>query len=205
LTDQIEVLTVGHSTLDAESFVALLTRHSVTAVADVRSSPFSKYASQFNKEALRTTLRLHGIDYVFLGRELGARSPDRDCYVDGRVQYSRLASKPSFRDGLTRVLRGAQSQRVALMCTEKDPLDCHRTILVARELVAEGIRVSHILPDCSVETHDAAMLRLLRRLGMPQTDLFCTTEQLVLDALGKQEERIAYVDPELAALSRSVV
>jgi uncharacterized protein (DUF488 family) len=195
-----QVLTVGHSTHSTDEFVGLLKQHAVTAVADVRSSPFSRYAPQFNKDSLRSTLREHCVHYVFLGRELGARSSDPGCYVDGRVQYSLLARTALFKEGIDRILSGARMERVALMCTEKDPLDCHRTLLVACHLVNEGVPVAHILPDGSVEAHDAAMLRLLDRLGMQPGSLFQSTNELVADALAKQEQRIAYVDTELADL-----
>lgn len=104
-----------------------------------------------------------------------------------------------FRSGIERVLRGAGEQRIALMCAEKDPLDCHRTLLVARALEEHGVAVEHILPDGGIESHGEAMLRLLDLLGLPRRDLFHSTEDLIKDALVRQEERIAYVDKALAA------
>jgi uncharacterized protein (DUF488 family) len=201
MTEITKVLTVGHSTHSLDDFVALLQGHQVTAVADVRSSPFSRHTSQFNKHSLRDALRQREIQYAYLGRELGARSNDSNCYVDVRVQYALLAETDLFQEGVRRVLSGAQTQRVALMCAEKDPLDCHRTLLVSRRLVDEGIRVDHILADGSAESHSDAMLRLLDKLGMQQGSLLRSTEELIADALAKQEERIAYVDAELASLS----
>jgi len=197
MNQQIEILTVGHSNQSIESFIALLARHQVTAVADVRSQPFSRYTTQFNKDELSTSLREVGVSYVFLGRELGARSSDPDCYVDGRVQYERLAKSDLFRAGIERVVEGARRERIALMCTEKDPLDCHRTVLVARQLVDAGVEVSHILADGSLEPHTAAMGRLLAALGMAPS-LFESHDEQVESALGEQERRIAYVDPTLA-------
>ncbi len=200
MTELQKVLTIGHSTHSLDGFVALLQGHQVTAVADVRSSPFSRHTPQFNKNRLRDALREHGIQYAFLGRELGARSSDANCYVDGRVQFARLAETDLFQEGVRRILSGAQTQRVALMCAEKDPLDCHRTLLVSRRLVDEGVRVDHILADGAAESHGDTMLRLLDKLGM-QASLLRSTEELIADALAKQEERIAYVDAELASLS----
>jgi hypothetical protein len=110
------IFTIGHSTHSAEEFVALLRQHQVEAVADVRSSPFSRFNPQFNREPLEQFLKVNGIRYVFLGKELGARSEDRSCYLDGRVQYGRLAQTPLFQSGLDRVLQGAAKYRVALMC-----------------------------------------------------------------------------------------
>ncbi len=132
------IFTVGHSTHSAELFLALLRQHQVVAVADVRSSPFSQFNPQFNREPLEQCLKANGIRYVFLGKELGARSEDRSCYLDGRVQYGRLAQTPLFQSGLDRVLQGAAKYRVALMCAEKEPLECHRTLLVAKALAERG-------------------------------------------------------------------
>ncbi len=193
------VFTIGHSTHSIDAFIALLRQHGVTALADVRSAPFSRFNPQFNKEALARSLKEHGIKYVFLGRELGARSKDRSCYENGRVQYARLARTEAFHSGLDRVMRGAHDQRIALMCAEKEPLECHRTLLVARALVEQGVAVDHILADGRLETHDDAMVRLLAVLGLPREDLFQSRQELIAQALALQEKRIAYVDEKLAA------
>jgi uncharacterized protein (DUF488 family) len=201
MIERVRVMTIGHSTHSLDEFVALLQKHDVTAVADVRSNPFSRHMPHFNQSSLRTALPKCGIRYAFLGRELGARSNDRDCYVDGRVQYARIARTGLFREGIDRLLIGAKTERIALMCAEKDPLDCHRTLLVARNLVDEGVEVVHILADGEAESHDEAMLRLLEKLGMQQASLLGSAEDLIQEALAKQEQRIAYVDADLAAMS----
>lgn len=196
------VYTIGHSTHSIEAFLDLLRKQSVTAVADVRSTPFSRFNPQFNKDTLQGTLAAHGIKYVFLGRELGARSDDPACYENGRVQYARLARAASFQAGLHRVVQGASEHRVALMCAEKDPLECHRTLLVARALADQGVEIAHILADGSLEPHESAMTRLLGVVGLPAQDLFSSREQLIEEAMARQEQRIAYVDEKLAAEAR---
>jgi uncharacterized protein (DUF488 family) len=188
------VFTIGHSTHTIERFVDLLRQHGVTAVADVRSSPYSRFNPQFNRETLEKALKEQGIAYVFLGRELGARSEDPSCYEKGRVQYDRLAGTDLFRDGLERVLKGAQSYRVALMCAEKEPLECHRTLLVSRLLASRGAPVAHILANGLVETHSVAMSRLIGVVGLPKTDLFRSNDQMIEAACALQEEQIAYTD-----------
>lgn len=192
------VFTIGHSTHTFEAFVALLKQHGVTALADVRSAPFSRFNPQFNKDALERDLKAQGIKYVFLGRELGARSNDRSCYENGRVQYARLARTDLFHLGIERVLHGANEHRIALMCAEKDPLECHRTLLVARALDEQGVPVSHILSDGRLEAHRDAMERLLDVTGLPHEDLFRSRQDLIAQALAQQEERVAYVDEKLA-------
>jgi uncharacterized protein (DUF488 family) len=198
----LTVLTVGHSNHTLESLLQLLSRHKVSAVADVRSAPYSRLRPEFNREPLAESLRQHGIAYVFLGQELGARSPDPSCYHEGRVQYRRLAGTEAFRRGLERVLTGAAAHRVALLCAEKEPLDCHRAILVARELEALGASVGHIHADGRLEPHAEALRRLLATFGLQETDLFRTREEILEDAYARQERRIAYVDEELRAASR---
>lgn len=193
------VLTVGHSTHSIDAFMQLLKRHRVTALADVRSAPFSRFNPQFNKDALVHDLKLHGIKYVFLGRELGARSNDPSCYEDGRVQYSRLAHTDQFRQGIERVMRGAQEHLIALMCAEREPLECHRTLLVARALDMQGVSVAHILGNGRLEVHGDAMERLLDVTGLSREDLFRSREQLINQALLQQEKKVAYVDENLAA------
>lgn len=187
-----ELLTIGHSTHPITVFLALLQQHGVGAVVDVRSAPFSRYNPQFNRADLTASLRSIGIRYVFLGKELGARSDDPDCYRHDKVQYDVLAETSLFKTGIDRVLAGANLYRVALMCAERDPLQCHRTILVSRELVKRGAEVKHILFDGRIETHENSILRLMAELGVPTNDLFRSKDELVAESYAKQAARIAY-------------
>jgi len=199
MSDQQRVIfTIGHSNHSLEAFVELLQQHGVTAIADVRSSPFSRFNPQFNKDALARNLKSLGIDYVFLGRELGARSDDPSCYEGGRVSYARLARTELFRAGLERVVRGSREHRIALMCAEKEPLECHRTLLVARVLADGGTLVEHILADGTVEQHEETLRRLVDLMGLFLEDLFRSEEEIVADALALQEARIAHVDERAA-------
>ncbi|MEZ4503018.1 MAG: DUF488 domain-containing protein [Dehalococcoidia bacterium] len=187
------LLTIGHSTRGLGSFLELLVSYQVTAVADVRSVPFSRWTPQFNQEGLRAALKQRGIAYVFLGTELGARSDDPSSYVEGRVQYRRLAESKIFQQGIKRLLEGSETQRIAVMCAEGEPLDCHRTILVARELDSAGADVAHILPDGSLEPHQASIRRLMKRLRLLQPAFFESPQGLEDRAYAEQERRIAYV------------
>lgn len=193
-----QIFTVGHSTHSLERFIELLQKAGITAIADVRSSPYSRFNPQFNREALEKTLKKQGIAYVFLGRELGARSDDPSCYEKGRVRYDRLARTEIFQLGLQRVRKGTESHKIALMCAEKEPLECHRTLLVSRALEAQGVSVSHILADGRLESHSAAMERLLGIVGLSKTDLFRSKDELIDAACAIQEERIAYTDKEMS-------
>ena len=190
---QDTVFTIGHSTHRLERFIELLCHHRITAVCDVRSKPYSRINPQFNREELEKALAAQGIEYRFLGKELGARSDDPNCYVAGKVQYGRLAETDLFKYGLKRVLRGMKDNfRIALMCAEKEPLECHRTILVARHLTDMGVSVAHIHASGQLESHDALLSRLSRMLNLPEQDMFRSRQELLAEAYLRQEERIAY-------------
>lgn len=146
------VLTVGHSNHPLARFVALLRAHDVEAVVDVRSHPYSRFAPQFNRESLMASLSAEGVKYVFLGRELGGR-PGGDEYYDddGHVLYGRVAETPLFNDGIARLEDGLSRYRLVLMCSEEDPTDCHRRLLVTRVLNDRGIEVLHVRGDGRVQ------------------------------------------------------
>ncbi len=188
-----ELLTIGHSNHPIERFVTLLAQHEVRVLADVRSVPYSRRNPAYNREALERSLAQAGVNYLFMGRELGAKSPDPAHYEGGRVQYRRLAATELFKSGLARVIREARSQTLAIMCAEKDPLACHRTLLVARELEANSVGVMHIHAEGHLEPHRALMERLRTRVGVPEFDLLRTPEQLLDEVYALQERRIAFV------------
>jgi uncharacterized protein (DUF488 family) len=148
----------------------------------------------FNREPLAQLLKQSGFAYVYLGRELGARSDDPKCYEGGKVQYRRLAQTALFRSGIERVLRGAETESIALLCAEKEPMECHRAILVARELEQVGARLTHIHADGRTEQHHELVERLLETHGLDQPDMFRTREESIELAYAQQEARIAYVD-----------
>jgi uncharacterized protein (DUF488 family) len=195
----ISVLTIGHSNHQSMHLVSLLRAHGVTAIGDVRSSPYSRSNPQFNRTLLRESLKAQGIAYAFLGRELGGRPADSSCYLEGKVQYSRLAQTPLFKKGLGRVMNGARSHRIALLCAEAEPLICHRTILVAQELVLTGVPVWHVHANGRLESHAEAMSRLVGLLGLADKDLYRTKEEVVADACALQAKRIAYESEEITA------
>jgi len=187
------VYTVGHSTHSVQKLISLLLRHKVTAVADVRSQPYSRMNPQFNKDNLRADLIAAGIAYVFLGRELGARTEDSSCYLDGKVRYDLLARTDLFRQGLQRIIKGMGTHQIVLLCAEKDPLVCHRTILVARNLVAQGVNVHHILETGVIESHDVAVERLLKELDLRDADLLRSHTKIIEEAYTRRGNQIAYV------------
>lgn len=191
------VYTVGHSNGPAEHLLELLKQHGITAIADVRSRPYSRFCPQFNREDLARVLKASGVEYVFLGNELGARSADPSCYRDGRAQYALIAKTPIFESGIQRLQAGMENFRLAIMCAEKEPLGCHRSMLIARYLHERNFDVRHILEDGSLEDHDSLLLRLLASHGLQEADLFRTKDELVAQAYEMQAEEIEYTADQL--------
>ncbi len=187
-----DLFTIGHSTHKFDKFAGLLKQHEVNAIADVRSYPFSRLPA-YNRDTLSGALGSEGIRYVPLGRELGARRVERECYVDGQVVYERVAQLPPFHEGIQRLLMGMKRFRIALVCAEKDPLDCHRAILVCRSLRPYGLIMQHILADGTLEKHEDTEKRLIEKMDV--WDLSCQTatdEDLIERAYYERGEQIAY-------------
>lgn len=187
-----ELFTIGHSVHTVGHFVELLKRHGVTALCDVRSSPYSRFTPQFNRETLKAEVARHRITYLFLGTELGPRSSDPACYENGKVQYNLLAGKEVFQQGLGRLRKGMTAYRIALMCAEKDPITCHRMLLICRNLRKDDIVIRHILEDGSLEDNRDTEKRLMKLLKIDPTDLFSTETDQIQRAYDLQGEKVAY-------------
>jgi uncharacterized protein (DUF488 family) len=187
------IFTIGHSVHELEVFVDLLTRHGVTALADVRSRPFSRL-HHFNGDELGAVLGTRGIKYVPLCRELGARRDEPEAYIDGQAVYERVAQLPNFQEGLARIVRGSQDYTVALMCAEKEPLDCHRTILVCRHLRPYDVRIQHILANGEIEDHAATEKRMMEMVGIVPNlfQMDATEADLIEQAYEVRGRQIAY-------------
>ncbi len=191
-----ELLTIGHSNHSIEHFLELLTEYRISAVVDVRSGPYSKYSPHFDKEVLEMVLRNAKIDYVFLGRELGAQRSEDCCYIDGQAKYNLIAQLPTFQRGLEEVLLKCEHNRVTLMCAESDPIKCHRTILICRELkkLRTDLEITHIMGDGTAEQQEISDKRLVN-LHKIQPELFgdlTSASALVEKAYDLQAEKIAY-------------
>lgn len=141
-----EIFTIGHSNFEISKLIQLLRANEVDTIVDVRSQPFSRLYSRFNRRELRDSLRSGGFRYSFMGDSLGGR-PEGGVYydVDGHVSYSRWSQSEAFQDGLRRLRAAAARYRLALLCSEEDPAACHRHLLIARELTSQGWSPSSIL------------------------------------------------------------
>ncbi len=171
------IYTIGHSNHPLADFLALLVQHGIACLVDVRAHPASRRHPQFARAALAASLEEAGIRYLWLGRELGGRG------VHSVFAPERAFGDARFQRGIGTLLALAEEQRTAFMCAERDPLFCHRGLLIARYLHAQGHRVLHILADGSLEAHEETEARMLRGLGMaPGKGLFADEAQMLAEA-----------------------
>jgi uncharacterized protein (DUF488 family) len=161
------LVSVGHSNHDWPAFVALLRGAGITALADVRSSPYSGRYPYFNREPLARGLRDEGINYVFLGDLLGGRPGQPSLYDDdGRVNYERVRRTEAFQRGLEQLTQRMNGNTVAFLCSEEDPLDCHRGLMIAPALCERGWPPSHLRKDGTLETNEQMERRLFQETGV---------------------------------------
>lgn len=154
------IWTVGHSDAELDDLFRLLAAQGIDTIVDVRSSPYSKFVPQANRECVEAAARNRGVTYIFRGGELGGRPDDAELYTAaGKADYERMADSDDFRRGLAGLVELAGQQRVCILCSEEDPERCHRGLLVAEQLARAGQQVLHLRHDGSVETHAAMMKR----------------------------------------------
>ncbi len=187
------IFTIGYAALAIERFIELLRLYCITILADVRSQPYSRYSPEYSRDPLKVLLEKSGIRYVFMGKELGARRDEPECYEDSKARYDLIVKTPAFREGIARLKRGALKYRIALLCAEKDPITCHRSILVSRELSREGVNVQHIRHDCSLESQQQLEQRLLKLHERDQVDLFDNKSTRLNYVYTQQADYIAFV------------
>jgi uncharacterized protein (DUF488 family) len=188
----LNLLSIGHSNLPADQFLTLLKAHNVTAIADVRSVPFSRRFPWFSSRTLCERLHSKGICYIMMGDTLGGRPANPALYRDGIADYEAMADTAEFQAGVDRVVAEATHHRLCLMCSEREPLDCHRCLLVARALAQRGCTVGHILGDGSIEPHTAAEERLLAGLRTGASgDLFGDRQSRLAEAYRRRARKIA--------------
>ncbi|MGA2891957.1 MAG: DUF488 domain-containing protein [Xanthobacteraceae bacterium] len=193
---RFDLFSIGHSNIPAERFIAMLQSAGVDTIVDVRSTPVSRFCPWFSAKNLAPLLSGKGMNYSARGDALGGRPRDAELYRDGIADYEAMARQPEFEAGLQRVVADAARCRgkgaVCLMCSEREPLDCHRCLLVARALARRGLAVGHIHHDGAIEPHAATEQRLLALDGNDD-DLFVTrlAERLAA-AYRRRAHAIAY-------------
>jgi len=194
----IKIFTIGHSNHEIQTFINLLGMSKINMIVDVRSAPFSKMYPHFNRDTLEMALKDNKIGYLFLGDQIGGRSRNRSDYENGQVVYSRLSAKDDYQATIKRVMDGSAKYQIALMCSEKEPLDCHRTLLVSQSLSDKGVEIVHIHADGKIESQTDVLNRLLRNHNLDAPDLFGAETDRLQEALLKQEKKIAYSDEQMS-------
>jgi uncharacterized protein (DUF488 family) len=172
------VFTIGHSIHSLEKLISLLSANRIEVLVDIRSEPYSRKVPHFNKDNLEKETKKAGLKYLFLGKELGGRPTKRQFYdQEGFVLYSKIADSPDFKSGLERVLNGIRKFCVAIMCSEENPANCHRRLLVGRVLSSSGVEVFHIRADGSIQSEEQIPSDQYKRNGdMNQESLFVNEE-----------------------------
>ena len=198
----MSVYTIGCSTNTLEQFLELLKIHDINCIVDVRSIPFSKYTNQFNRESLQSYLKKHNILYIWMGKEFGARRENKNLYsIQGYIDFEKVRKDIDFLYGVQRIKKGiAKGYKISLMCTEKDPIDCHRTILVAKGLEDNDIDVNHILQDGRLISQNKIEERLLdmyfKDRNQINFDMLLgnskTEEEMIEEAYKRRNKEIGY-------------
>lgn len=196
-----KLFTIGHSQHTPEYFITLLKKYNINYVLDVRSTPYSIHAEQFNKENVCALLQKAEIKYSFMGKYFGARPIEPELYCDdGYLDFEKVAKSERFNIGMDNVILGLEhGNRIALMCTEKDPFDCHRAIMVARAFDLKGIEVNHILSNGTLQTQKELDSRLVDKYfpNRAQLSIFnyeniMSDEEYISQAYHKRNEEIGY-------------
>ena len=186
------IWTIGHSNHSYDCFRGLLGEAGITAIADVRTTPYSRRFPHFNAEELCASLHEDGSAYVFLGKQLGGRPASPALYRDDVADYEAMATTKEFREGLTRVIDGAHRHRIALMCSEQNPLDCHRCLLIGRALLQREVPVNHLLADSRTISHPDIEQELLRLMGRDGEDLLMARDQRLAAAYRERALKVAF-------------
>ena len=188
------LFSIGYATKPLTEFMVQLQSYEVNVVADVRSVPYSAAFHDYRRELLQRALKQQGISYVYLGKELGPRSTNPAHYDEtGRVQYDRLQRADNFLHGIERLLTGLdKALNIALLCAEKDPAFCHRSLLIGHHLArANALPIQHIGFDGALESQAELEQRLVSLHDLEQ-DLFAAADDLAELAYKRQVQATSY-------------
>ena len=157
--------TIGHSKHEYSFFESMLKKYDISYLLDVRSVPFSRFAETYNRNNIKSLLAESGITYKQMGKYFGARPQDEALYTSEHfLDFEKVRGSKLFLEGVENVILGLdKGNNVALMCTEKDPLDCHRAIMVSKGFLDAGINVNHILENGLLQTQLELEQRMLKK------------------------------------------
>jgi len=187
-----KIFSIGHSNFSYEAFRYLLQMHHINALVDVRTAPYSKYCADFNQNLLKKTLEADGITYVYLGDALGGRPRDSRLFCDGVADYEKMAQTENFQRGIARLVKEAEKFRIAMMCSEANPLDCHRCLLVGRFLYQQKAAVQHILSNGELLDQNEVEQQLLVQEKQDEADMFDSLAERIARAYLKRASKAAF-------------
>ena len=190
------LFTIGYSWIDINEFPSILHKYNINVIVDVRSVPYSQRFPDFNRESLKNILKRNKINYIFMGKEFGARRNESDVYHDGVVDFSRVFQSKLFLEGVKRVEKGLKDgYTISFLCSEKDPLDCHRTIMISQYFSKIGLKICHIIQGSKLITQRDIENELLQKhfkKEIGQRSLFDDVNDLLSKAYEKQNTLIGY-------------
>lgn len=193
-----EIYTIGYSSFKIEDFIQILKRNNITCVIDVRSNPFSEYFQDYNKDILEKKLKKENIMYRNYKKEFGARQEEPSFYPKGYLDFDLFTKSEQFNEGVLKIAKGIEMGfSFVLMCAEKDPITCHRNIMVAKAFKERGYNIKHILFDGSIESQDDIEKRMIKeyfpeRNQMALFDENKSDEDLIKASYNKKNEEIGY-------------
>jgi len=194
-----QLFTIGYSGWPLEDFLSELARHRIGIICDVRSVPYSRFRPEYSRGLLKDRLNAAGMKYVFFGDALGARPKAREVYVNGQAVYDLIARQEFFQHGLARIRTGVAQHNVTLLCMERDPIECHRAILVCRHLPDIHDRTYHIHRGGHLEPQKELETRLLalhHSLSLPLLQQERSEKNALDEAYAKQGATIAFTEKE---------
>ena len=186
--------TIGYTAFSLDDFIKILQKKNIKAVIDVRSSPYSSRYSQYNRPIIEDTLKKNNIYYLFFGDVLGARPQNYSLYSDNIADFSKISKTKDFIDGCERINSGLKKMSICLMCAEKDPMTCHRSILISNRFrhIYPEIEIKHILESGIIEKQDHLDRRIMDKYDLLQENFFKSYNERRDEAYKKQEREIAY-------------
>ena len=212
MNNKMRIYTVGHSTISSALFLDIIKKFGISCVVDVRSTPFSRYAPQYNKDEIMHFLRNNDIQYVFMGDEFGARRDDRTLYSSfGYLDFERTRNSKLFLQGIERIKKGLENGfTIALMCTEKRAIDCHRSILIGKGLADNGFEVLHIDHEYKTMTQ-SELEKVLLRAYFSEVNMFAdqlgeplSQEEMVEEAYRRKNKEIGFIGYEEKEVARKL-
>lgn len=198
----LNIYTIGHSNYPLEKLIDMLTYYKIDTIVDIRGTPYSKYNVQYNKEAFEKSLKEAGFNYIYMAREFAAkRSPKISYNKEGYCDFEKAIQEESFKTGILRLKKGCEKgYKIVLLGAMQDPIRCHRSILVGRELEKHGFKVNHILDDYSLASQSDIEEDLLNKYYKERTQMTIehllgtqlTNEEMINESYRKANKEIGY-------------